>query len=825
MKAIAIFLCLMSCLAVRVSAQQTMRMVPDEPVVCYHNFENRKEFIAPRQDIRLARSTRSKTASFQVEYVDFPDDQRIKEAFEYALSIWEYELISSVPIRIRAEWRSLRAGVLGEAIWGSAYANFGGEPEMNTFYPVALAEKLAGRELNAPEEPDIIASFNGNASWYFGVDGNTPAGRMDFVTIVLHEIAHGLGFTHSYRVTGSSGTVGLSTGSGSAPLAFDLYVADRNKKNLFQDFHAPSSAMANALQSGALYFQVSDNHRPRLYAPSTFSGGSSISHLDEATYNDQGDANRLMTPHISLAEAIHDPGDVVRDIFAALGWVTTRILHTPLRDTERLDGTPYNVIAEVVGDEGYSGGAVELHYTIDGTNFTTVGMTPAGPPNRFQANIPGTTEPRTYGYYLSADNNGQRVTSPGRLQTQGSSPEQGLHYFMAGPDTDPPVINHTPVSYIFADAPNVALEAEVTDNQGVATVNVSYTLNGGPSHVVAMSPVADNLYRVMLSFPGVSIGDQIEYRITAHDLSYAQNAVESPSEGSHRIAVVGIHPTRDSYTNNFNTPSDDFFGTSFSIATPGSFGDGAIHSDHPYKNGSGPNDESHYIYQLQIPIRLRETNALMRFDEIVLVEPGDNGSVFGDDGFYDYVVVEGSADGGATWLPFIPGYDARANNTWLSRYNGNIIDHVSQAVGEPSLYRERTIDLLENGNFSPGDEVLIRFRLFADQLANGWGWAIDNLVIQEEDEPVTGVPFDPVRALHVYPVPAYDFVSLEFSGLNAAEALIDIVDARGANVLSQNINPTDALTLDIRHLPPGVYFVRALVGGSLLTRKFVKTGH
>src|SRR5690606_26188576 len=142
-------------------------------------------------------------------------------------------------------------------------------------------------------------------------------------------------------------------------------------------------------------------------------------------------------------------------------------------------------------------------------------------------------------------------------------------------------------------------------------------------------------------------------------------------------------------------------------------------------------------------------------------------------------------------------YDARANNTWLSRYNGNIIDHISQAAGEPSLYRERTIDLLENGNFSPGDEVLIRFRLFADQLANGWGWAIDNLVIQEEDEPVTGIPSDPVRALHVYPVPAYDFVSLAFSGLSAVEAVIDVVDARGTNVLTQSIDTTDALTLDI----------------------------
>src|SRR5690606_36760854 len=145
----------------------------------------------------------------------------------------------------------------------------------------------------------------------------------------------------------------------------------------------------------------------------------------------------------------------------------------------------------------------------------------------------------------------------------------------------------------------------------------------------------------------------IKYRITAQDLSNAQNAAEWPGEGRHRIAVVGIHPARDSYTNSFNTPWDDLFGTSFSIATPENFADGAIHTDHPYKNGSGPYDESHYIYQLQIPIRLRDTNALMRFDEIVLVEPGDNGSVYGDDGFYDYVAVEGSADGVAAWLPLI----------------------------------------------------------------------------------------------------------------------------------------------------------------------------
>ena len=45
-------------------------------------------------------------------------------------------------------------------------------------------------------EQDIITSFNSHAAvdWYFGTDGNTPSRRRDFVSVVLHEIGHGLGF-------------------------------------------------------------------------------------------------------------------------------------------------------------------------------------------------------------------------------------------------------------------------------------------------------------------------------------------------------------------------------------------------------------------------------------------------------------------------------------------------------------------------------------------------------------------------------------------------------------------------------------------------------
>src|SRR5690625_6083781 len=39
---------------------------------------------------------------------------------------------------------------------------------------------------------NINCSFN---DWYFGRDGNPPFGKIDFVTVVLHEIGHGIGFS------------------------------------------------------------------------------------------------------------------------------------------------------------------------------------------------------------------------------------------------------------------------------------------------------------------------------------------------------------------------------------------------------------------------------------------------------------------------------------------------------------------------------------------------------------------------------------------------------------------------------------------------------
>ena len=161
------------------------------------------------------------------------------------------------------------------------------------------------------------SSFSG---FYFGIDGNT-AGKVDFASVVLHELGHGLGFLGLAAVNGNG------TGScclGGYPLSFDRFTTSNGTAVL--SFADGSTALGNALQGQVVRFAGSQasaansGTAPRLYAPATWQSGSSYSHLDEATFP-AGDPNSLMTPAIGPNEVIHAPGLVTLGIFADTGWV------------------------------------------------------------------------------------------------------------------------------------------------------------------------------------------------------------------------------------------------------------------------------------------------------------------------------------------------------------------------------------------------------------------------------------------------------------------------------------------------------------------------
>jgi hypothetical protein len=812
-------------------AQQLMELKPTKPVICYIDQRNNHDHIHPPKNFVEGRAheARTQTATFEVEYINFPADNQAKNAFQYAIDIWETQIISSVPIRVRAEWVTLDEGVLGQAIWGTAFANFDGAQHMNTFYPVALAEKIAGKELNPTTEADISAQFNGNVSWYFGTDANAPSGKMDLVTVVLHELAHGLIFTDTYTVENNSGSLGLQSGAASIPFVLDLFVENGINENLFATFTSPSTALGTQLTSQNIFIDAQQaraangGNAVKLYAPSPFNQGSSISHFDETTFNNT--ANKLMTPQIAFAEAIHNPGIILLGLMSDLGWVSTRIDHVPLKDTERKNGAPYIIKTKIISDNSYNTSSVKLHYTTNSTSFTEVTMTPTGIVNEYQASLPGTTNSMTYGYYISVQDVLNRTfTNPGKRQIPKAQSVQEFIAFTIGTDTESPVITHEPLENIFKDDTHLTLQAVVVDNLGIATVSVEYLINNVAQLSVSMNPESStDKYKVAISLPSnLAIGDKITYRIIAKDNSANKNQKIDPLLGYHTVFVTGIKPVQKWYVNNFNAASNDFIGNGFRITTPAGFKDGAIHSTHPYADGSGPASESNYIYQLQVPIQIEEEIPLIKFNEIVLVEPGEIGSSFGDDDFYDYVVVEGSRDFGVTWKEFADGYDARAQNSWLSAWTSSLNNKNAQATGDPAMYRERTIDMLTNNFFKPGDEVLIRFRLLADASSFGWGWAIDNLHIQTL---VTDVEQAPASAIQVYPTRATKTLTVEVSPqYHPGKGQVKIINLQGQSLYAEGVDDLFSYKkeIDIDSFAEGLYLLHFQANGKSVVKRFIK---
>jgi PA domain-containing protein len=154
--------------------------------------------------------------------------------FRHAADIWSRILPSTVEIRINAHFDPLdcdaSSAVLGQTSAGSSHRNFANAPFTNTWYQQALANRLAGFDLN-PAVNDMNITYNSNLCqpgcafcWYYGVDGNEGT-KIELLPVVLHEIGHGLGFA---TIT----VAGVQSGTPPGPHVYDRFLYD-----LDQDMH------------------------------------------------------------------------------------------------------------------------------------------------------------------------------------------------------------------------------------------------------------------------------------------------------------------------------------------------------------------------------------------------------------------------------------------------------------------------------------------------------------------------------------------------------------------------------------------------------------
>ncbi len=771
--------------------------------LCYASQNIHHSYIHPPSEyLEQLKSGATKKATIDVTYVGFSAEAQ--QAFQYAVDIWENLIYSPVPIRVKAYWQSLSKSVLASCGPEGFYKNFNSTQIWNCYYPVALVEKMLGQEVNGPTDFEISATFNKDfTNWYFGTDGKTPPNQYDFVSTVMHELAHGLGFSGFFYTDRGRG--GYGYGSDSFSAVFDQFVENKGGDRLTNTnlYANPSIVLYQNLTSGWLNFdnRQPDSNIPRLYAPSTWDSGSSIYHLDDATYS-SGDANSLMTPFTGMGEAIHDPGPNTLEIINEMGWKSLSIKHKPLKDIEFLS-SPIPVEAQIEADNGLDSTSIYLHYSTNQFIKTdSILLKASATPLIFAAQLPKNLSGTVRYYFSASDKKKKKYVFPSNSPTRYMS-------FKIGIDKEAPVLTHDPIKYVLTTSPLTRIDVIATDNIGIKSVKMEYFINGGIIKTLDLAAVKDDIFTANLIFQAGTVkdGDRVSYRIVATDQSSQNNIGRTPLSGYYSFTIEGFQNPVERYVNNFDQNSNDFITSDFKITTVSGFDNPALNSAHPYLSPDTDNMNFNFTAMLKYPIILK-AGGKMTYDEVVLVEPGETGTKFGDEEFWDYVIVEGSTDMGNTWKPLTDGYDSNAQKSWFDVFNSSMSGQNSLAIATKDLFVKREIDMLSNRNFKAGDTILVRFRLFSDPYAHGWGWIIDNLTIQDFNTTMNSLMLSSGEVMF-YPNPASSRLTLQITNKeNLNRFTLKASNSSGVLVYNQIFEAKSNVFetyVDISNFSPGLY--------------------
>ncbi|MBN2006600.1 MAG: hypothetical protein JXA21_24825 [Anaerolineae bacterium] len=242
-------------------------------------------------------------------------------ALNYAAGIWGARLASPVTIAVSACWTdSLPCAGIACGDTTTYARNFPGAPLVDTYYPIALANALGGRDL-APDGHDINIYFQSGLNWSFTTD-TPPTTAYDFVTAALHELGHGLGFSGNMY---ESYNVGFC-GNGpyywySCPTVYDRFAVDSGGITLLSYMEPDPRVLGGKLKSDANFGGPNTLLRNahawvKLYTPAIWDQGTSLSHLDPSAPVSGNDA--LMRP--TLPSHLRDIGPVTLGMMQDMGW-------------------------------------------------------------------------------------------------------------------------------------------------------------------------------------------------------------------------------------------------------------------------------------------------------------------------------------------------------------------------------------------------------------------------------------------------------------------------------------------------------------------------
>lgn len=257
-------------------------------------------------------------------------DPAILAAIRYAESIADQMLATSsntVPITMSVNHQSLNDLGLCQAFpVFSSYDFTSSNPLFipNSVYPEALANKIANYNI-FPNNNEASIFMNINTSWYYGTNGTPSTNQYDYVSVLLHEVCHGLGFAIS-NYPKASNSYGYTWDSQYFISLLDRFSIN-NSGVLLTSLTSPSASVQDYFQgldiqaSEGIYFNgpiaiyQNNSIKPRMQK-------NNRTHLHEQTYLLRN-SNSLMTPELSNGEGIHDLGPIGKGILKDLGWDIT----------------------------------------------------------------------------------------------------------------------------------------------------------------------------------------------------------------------------------------------------------------------------------------------------------------------------------------------------------------------------------------------------------------------------------------------------------------------------------------------------------------------
>ena len=264
-----------------------MYKLPDSTLCIYDEHFNPsagKNGVSTNTNTRT--STRTCCTNLQFDLSGSLSTQQ-QTATEYALELWSKQLTGTQPVSINTSFVPMAVGILGGSYTQPSYLNVANQ----TWYCSALGNQLAGYNV-VPGMDDIRIEMNSyySSSFYYGLDGN--AGSLtDWVTVMLHEVTHGLGFYSNCTQDGryyyvASDGIGYYDNS-NRPGIFDrqLYQGTTGNTCLTDLTQSQREAL---FTSGNLYAGSPGSHllaanggtRVKMYAPNPWQSGSSVSHWD-----------------------------------------------------------------------------------------------------------------------------------------------------------------------------------------------------------------------------------------------------------------------------------------------------------------------------------------------------------------------------------------------------------------------------------------------------------------------------------------------------------------------------------------------------------------